>query len=514
MPVYYPAGICTLTENHPRMGKNPENHDRYVKRIVFFVLMALMVMPAIQARFSLLPEEPLNGAFQDAGKPSFQEFTRRSWLDGSFQEEFNNRLEHHIGFRNPLVRINNQLDFSIFNESNAEGVIIGEDLELFEEDYLKEATGIYYAGDSIWIRKAEQLKAVQDTLKSMGKHLAVIFEPGKAEFYPEKWPRKYRKPAHGISNYETMLRQFQQKGVNILDLNAYFRLIRSNASYPLFPQCGTHWSYYGAALAADTTMAYLSRLTGKAFPKPVITRLRPGDTIRHPDYDIGLAMNLVFPVRQPATASFDLEFEHQAPSGTDVLIVGDSFYFNWLNDNIPARTFGSCDFWYYNKNITRCDYTEGGRVQDLDFRQEVMKRDLILIMITGRFNHAFAWNFDEELYNLFFPGYVDPVWKFSNDIRIYEDGFRRMVKESTELGMNLPDRINQEAEYLFYQDYKAHPEKYTERRDLIRLYELGIRGTPEWMEKIREKAKINGITVEEQLRRDAEWLYNEKYGKS
>jgi len=63
---------------------------------------------------------------------------------------------------------------------------------------------------------------------------------------------------------------------------------------------------------------------------------------------------------------------------------------------------------------------------------------------------------------------------------------------------------------LFYDDYKDNPDKYTEKRDLIRIYEMGIRGTPEWFAEIKRKAKINNISVDEQIRKDAEWIYEDK----
>lgn len=82
------------------------------------------------------------------------------------------------------------------------------------------------------------------------------------------------------------------------------------------------------------------------------------------------------------------------------------------------------------------------------------------------------------------------------------------------MNISLPDRINQEAKFLFYEDAKNHPEKYTTKRDLVMIFELGIRGTPDWMDEIKRKAKINKISVDEQVRTDAEWIYKDKYEKN
>ena len=195
------------------------------------------------------------------------------------------------------------------------------------------------------------------------------------------------------------------------------------------------------------------------------------------------------------------------------MLLRSSFYVNWLNDQITPNAFSNFEFWYYNKSITRCDYVQDGVAADRNFRDEILQRDFILIMITERFHHAFAWNFDEQLYDLFYPGYRDPVEVFSNQIRTYGDGFKRMYEESLALNMSLEKRIYKEANYLFYKDHLSAPEKYSDKRDLIRLLEMGIRGTPDWMEEIKRKAKENGISEDEQISRDAAWMYEDKYGK-
>jgi len=487
----------------------------WLSRCYFALLIALMVIPGLQGKYHFKSEKPLTGAFLAGNAPDLQLFTWKTWFDGSFQDQLNTSLEQHIGFRNSLVRLQNQLDFSLFRKANAEGVLAGPDNILFEEDYIHEYMGDYFVGDSVWIRKAQQLKAVNDTLAKLGKSLMVIIEPGKATFYNDRLPAKYQNTKPGVSNYQVLIGELQRKQVPLLDLNQWFRQLRDTSSYPLFPRCGTHWSYYGSVLAADTTLRHIEKLCGLKLARIKMVSNLAGDTIRHPDYDIGLAMNLMFPIPHASTTNPQLGFE--MPEGVakpSVLIAGDSFYFNWLNNLIPKNAFGDCDFWYYNKNITRSDGTPDGTASQKDFGQEVLRRDLIVIMITGRFMHAFAWGFDEQLYDLFYPGYRDPVLKFENDIRCYGDLFKRMYTESQLEGTTIAARIHREASFMLYQDAQSNPDKYVEKRDLVRIYEMGIRGTPDWMEKIRQKAHENKISVDEQVRRDAEYIYFDKFEKN
>jgi hypothetical protein len=97
-----------------------------IKNLIFLIVLLLLTIPGLQGRYRLVHEPPLNGAFEIVEKPSFKNFTVESWLNGSFQDDFNLKLEQNIGFRNILVRINNQLAFSLYGKGNAEGVVVGK----------------------------------------------------------------------------------------------------------------------------------------------------------------------------------------------------------------------------------------------------------------------------------------------------------------------------------------------------------------------------------------------------
>lgn len=485
-----------------------------IKNLIFLVVLFLLTIPGLQGRYKFVQEGSLNGAFEREENPSLNSFTLESWFSGSFQEQYNTRLEQNIGFRNILIRINNQLAFSLYGKGNAEGVVVGKDNMLYEDDYIKEYLGLYYVGDSVWTEKAIKLKAVQDTLERLGKKFIVVIEPDKASLYPELFPQNYRVITKKLSNYDKFLQEVTSAGVNVLDLNQYFLSIKGKTEYPIFPQCGTHWSYYGATLAADTTLRYLESMMHTDLTDMKIVQNKVYEIPRHPDYDVGLAMNLLFMIPHPATADPILEFTDKGnDTKPSVLVVGDSYYFNWLNNRIPTRAFKDCDFWYYNKKIVRSDGSSGGLASERNFHDEVMRRDVIMIMITGRFMHSFAWGFDEQLYDLFYPGHNNPIEHFANQIRCYGDEFKRMYKESVAENVSISDRIHREAEFLFYEDSKNNPDKYNSKNDVILSYELAIRSTPEWFKEIERKAKENNISVDEQLHRDAVWIYEEKFGK-
>ena len=480
-----------------------------VKQVMFLLIMLVLILPAMQRQFNFFKEKPLTGAFVKMEPPAFDELTAKSWMDGSFQTDFSNRLESHIGFHNTLLRLFNQLEYSLFRKANAEGVIVGKNGELFEEDYIRAFMGEFYVGEPVWKDKVFKIKAVQDTLEKLGKTFFVILEPGKGSTYPDRFPAKYVADEAEISNYHVFSKQLAYNDVNCLDLNAVFQSWRDKTPYRLFPKAGTHWSYYGAALAADTMLQYLNQIHGGGVPQLKIITLNENQPIRHPDDDMWLAMNLLTAAPDDKLAYPEIQFDATAIEKPKALFIGDSFYFNWQSDLIMLNAFSDIEFWYYNKTVWNRQGVEAGSVDNKDFAASIAASDVIAIMITERFHHNFAWNFDEQLYHHFFPEEEDPIQHFANQVRINNMHFMRMVDDAKAKKMPLAERINKEAEFLLYEDYQLNPEKYKPHREaMIAILMMSIRQTPHWLEQVKQKAEDQQLPLEEMIKRDAVWIYD------
>ena len=87
--------------------------------------------------------------------------------------------------RNIFVRINNQIDYSLFNIPNSEGIVIGKEGYLFEKDYIRTCLGKDFLGKSVIDKKLLRTKFIQEFLKTKNIDLIIVFEPGKASFFPQ-----------------------------------------------------------------------------------------------------------------------------------------------------------------------------------------------------------------------------------------------------------------------------------------------------------------------------------------
>jgi len=477
-----------------------------LKNALFALLLLLLCFPFIQQCSGLISEPPLRGAFHVQPKPSVDSISLRSWMNGSFQEEFNNRLEKHIGFHNTLVRLNNQLQYLLFHKANAQGVVVGKSRELYEEDYISAAKGVFYLGQNHWRRKALQLRRLQDTLLQQNKLLLIVFEPGKGSVYPHHFPTSFDRLPSVTSNYAEFSKALAAQGVKTLDLNQCFIAWNDTVSYRLFPRTGTHWSYYGAALAADTTLRYLRSFFGDRIPEMRIEALKTATEVRHPDDDIWLAMNLLLPVPYENLAYPILGFSQAQAPGVKALIVGDSFYFNWQNDAIMKNAFAGGAFWYYNKHVWNHEWQETGLVSELDFLSTVMSHDVIMIMITERFHQNFAWRFDEQLYAAFFGDGRTDEERMLDELLVDNEHFLRMVKDADKRSISVHERLMMEVEYLLWDRTTKNSNSLLSREDLIIRLMDDIKNTADWYTEVKKKAAEKGISVEQMLRLDAEWM--------
>ncbi len=119
--------------------------QKRIKHSLFVLLMLMMILPFIQQTFDVPKIRSLKGAFVVPQKPKW---FFHNFLESSYQDSLNTYLEHHIGYRPHLVRLNNQLQYSLFDTVNAQGgVIIGKEGYLFELNYIKAMYGLDYVGD-------------------------------------------------------------------------------------------------------------------------------------------------------------------------------------------------------------------------------------------------------------------------------------------------------------------------------------------------------------------------------
>ena len=132
---------------------------------VFFILLLLMAASPLQSWYHFIREPGLMGHIYFSGLPDLNAFTMKSWFKGDFQTELQKRIEDHVGFKNSLIRVRNQFDFSLFRMTNAGQFLAGYDNVLLDNEVIYEYAGKYFIGKTPINRKVAELKEIIPQLK-------------------------------------------------------------------------------------------------------------------------------------------------------------------------------------------------------------------------------------------------------------------------------------------------------------------------------------------------------------
>src|SRR6478609_5160143 len=107
------------------------------RHILFFSFLVLLLV------WSLVRTPDLKGAIE---KPVYNDFNFESWFNGEYQEQVEKYVNESFGFRSFFVRINNQIDYSLYNKLHASAVVMGKEQCLYEIDYIRAYCGTDFVG--------------------------------------------------------------------------------------------------------------------------------------------------------------------------------------------------------------------------------------------------------------------------------------------------------------------------------------------------------------------------------
>jgi hypothetical protein len=362
--------------------------------LVIIILMVLIV-PIILGTLKIKPL-PLKGAISQVEN---KKINIKEWFTGDYQIQKETYLNESFGFRSFFIRINNQIAFSLFNQVKAKDVIIGKNNYLFEENYLKAYYGKDFIGIDSITHRLQRFKFIQDTLLKLNKNIFLVFAAGKGSFYPEYFP-DHVKCVKGPTNYDFYIKIAHELGINYIDFNKYFIDNKYKSKYPLYPKYGIHWSIYGSWIAGDSIISYIENMRNIDMANFLCKNIifsQPKGT----DYDIGDGLNLLFHLRsfKMAYPQMDL-ITDSSKVKPSLLAVSDSFYWLLFGSGF-TNAFGENQFWFYNKEVYPGNSQGAIAIDQIDVKEEILKKDIIIIMATEATLSSLGWGFIENTYNIF-----------------------------------------------------------------------------------------------------------------
>lgn len=363
-------------------------HGFEMKRKVTFILCilswVLLTMFFVQERTRVFKLKPLNGVYYNTPTPVL---ALQYCLSGKYQNDLENHLRYHFGFREVLIRLYNQYAWDFYHTTTNKTVKVSDDNWLIgkrEWANYYESRIAYYASSraemkAMFDREAMRMYKVQNILDEYGVFLFVTLLPGKEFVYPEHLPEYqpeddslHLEPLHAIQYYPVV---FDSLGVNYINVQRIFLDWKDKVDYPLYPQTGAHWSHVASAQAFDTILRYIEHESGMNLNSYQIVNVHPDVTVP-PDNDLENVMNLCRPIKQGSNYYSDTKafYEYMATMPR-FLIIGDSYFWN-LTQSVPlGDLFSHYEYWYYNSTVyfnPNCNHTS-----ELDILSEILNTQII-----------------------------------------------------------------------------------------------------------------------------------------
>ena len=391
-----------------------------------------------------------------------QDLNFKTFWDGSYQEYLAQYARQKTGFREFFSRCYNQIAYSCFGKIANKNVVKGLHHEFYLKGCLDDVTGklLQSRYGTVENAKADAQKNVEatltliDSLRQHGTQFLFVFCPTKTVVYPEYMPEAFKDSILDFSLADYYIEQFKENHIPHIDFYNYFKTIKDTFPYPLYTRTGSHWSEATIPFVADSILRKLEAETDYRFP--TIEVIDPNLTRDYSDQDGELEthIDLLLPLCKPKASR--PVFALQDTLGKDrpnLLVVGDG-YFTPLQGSCFVEAFNRWDFWLYNQtSISSRPELNWRYLNQLQGTAETLKQaDIVIALYT------------------------------SNYLLNYMSGFAQSALELYENG------------------------GVQEQEAILSIME-SIKNDPQWYESIQQQAKERGISVEENLRKNAVYVF-------
>lgn len=358
--------------------------NRSVKIGLILFILFVMNIPLIQQFVGLkISGDELYGYFDSAKDTTF---TSSAWFSKEYQLKKDKYLNENFGFRRLLVRITNQINFSLNWEIKVFDIFKGKENYLFNQKFYKEYAGIACKKESAIDSVCRQLNQLNDWLKVRNKKLIICLAPCKESYNPEFLPASYLEKVKQINNYSLYKSRFEKDKLTVLDLNEHFLNVKEKTEHPIFNQGGIHWTIYGASLALDTMLKYMAVETGKKINQIKFPFVELSETPRASDDDILKPMNIFSEINAQVFAYPFIEYVYPQDScyKPKVMIVGDSFFYGLFNTWIPLAFFSKDSYflYYFREAFSFDERKKGVKIKELNFSKELENTDVLIFFFS------------------------------------------------------------------------------------------------------------------------------------
>lgn len=335
--------------------------------------------------------------------------------DGTYQTYLNNLWENEFPGKKTLLKIRNQLLYSIFRVSPNSNVVIGKNDYLYEPLYILFENQIYAPSSQEYFDVlGNNLNKLKNLLEANGKELYVFITPSKAHFCKEYIPDKYmlldQEGDYNYTNYSKLIEILDNNNINYYDSVSFIDNNRNSGllEAPLFYATGIHWSQPWGELCASNFLNYMNEHSKYNLASVTVNEEKSEEPVS-PATDLYSSLNLI---KQPDDIwwSSNMTLTNEGKDNPTVFMRGGSFMGQSLNALIKNDVFGD-DVYFENSYYSQNKYTEYFTISsftaydELDLNYLVGKSDILILEVNEGAIYTMSWGFIEYL--LEHPQYLD-----------------------------------------------------------------------------------------------------------
>jgi hypothetical protein len=245
-------------------------HPNVSRRLKIALLVTVAVFWALVVADTFLPlPRVLSHLKGSTTPPPPPEWSPTALRSGATVRALTAWVDANIGLRSFWVRLDNQIDYSLFRQTAQRGdgtrLVLGAGDWLYERQYVEYATNKSILSPEECARRTERMRRVEAKLARRGIPLLYVIAPSKASVYPEHIPAEFfreKKPEQIVTSWELGRNYLPNSGVSYIDGPALYAGWKKEGVPNLFARSGTHWSYVSALRIWDEIRASLNpRLT-------------------------------------------------------------------------------------------------------------------------------------------------------------------------------------------------------------------------------------------------------------
>ncbi len=267
--------------------------------------------------------------------------TASSLLSGEFQSVFSEYIEQNMPGRPLMVRLRNQLSFSLFESAPNQNYRMSRHQNIFSsgniDSYLQYRKPVTEAEAEELVDRLERLEAL---LADHGMQMYLFITPCKVRYYMDDlpWVSRVMAPEQGPGNYERLMAALSESGLAYFDAVEYMDTHTFDPRVPLFYHTNYHWSVYVGNCVGAAFGDYLEEKSGFNLPEIKVSA-EPCEEPVYPDADVSAVFNLLSDPKETYYRSV-IEVTDPGTDAPNVFFRGGSFMGQSIIPLITYRYFG------------------------------------------------------------------------------------------------------------------------------------------------------------------------------